>query len=87
MRKATKKEVLLAISMSQFMKRNHIEFMPVGKSFTRTLDQVRSLGLVEPADKGRYRLTEKGVNELKIHNLTVTFKSIDDEIDGFVDAL
>lgn len=87
MRNATRKEVLLAISMSQLTRRGHILFMPVGKNYVRTLRRLRGLGFISSTGKDYYELTEKGLNQLKLYNSEVKFKAMDDEIDGFVDAI
>jgi len=85
-REITKKEMMLAIMMSQYYEKTHVLFIPPKTNYTRMLGILRSQKYIEPKGLSNYKFTEKGAKWLLRQN-TDRFKKADQEIDNFINSL
>ena len=85
-RNITKKEMLLAIAMSELMQTTHVHYIPPYTNYTTMLKNLSTLGFVEVLNESFYKLSVKGTNYLKKKNVAV-LRDVDKAIDEFVDNL
>jgi len=85
-RQITKKELLLAIAMSEYYEVTHVHYIPAGTNYTKFLKVMRAQGFIEPMVTQFYKLTKKGKDYL-IRNGDPQFAKADAEIDKFIDGL
>jgi len=87
-RQITKKELLLAISASEYNEVTHVHYIPPRCNYTKMLKVLRAQGFVEPMASKYYKLTQKGKNYiLRQTPGEPDFTKQDAEIDKFVDDL
>ncbi len=85
-RNITKKEMLLAIAMSQYHGKTHVHFIPPKTNFVGMLKTLRSQKYLEPLGLSNYRLTVKGRNYLIKCDSDIHLKA-DSEVDRFIEQL
>ena len=84
----TKKEMLLAIAMSEYYGKSLVHFIPPKTSYITMLKAMRSLKFVEYTNEFQkhYKLTEKGRKYLLRQDVS-RFRDADIMVDKFVDNL
>lgn len=85
-RNITKKEMLLAVAMSEYYQVTHVHYIPPRVNFTKMLLKMRNQKLVEPNGLSNYKLTEKGRNYIRRQDIE-QFSHVDRVVDNFIDSL
>jgi len=85
-RSITKKEMVLAIAMSEFYTTTHVHYIPVGANYTDMLKALVFKKVIEPKGVNFYKLTKSGWKYLKKQGVN-HFRDADKAIDAFVDEL
>ena len=85
-RNITKKEMLLAIAMSEYYQITHVHYIPPATSFRFMLKTLVSTKLIEPMTKEFYKLTKKGRNYILRQDIE-QFKDVDSKVDNFIKSL
>lgn len=86
----TKKDMVIAIALSEFHKKSHVMFIEKGFNYRKMLLKVRSLGYCEPVSKeslNGYVLTEKGWNYLATQSIEGFTFDMEKEVADFIDNL